>query len=199
LARDRESHPEAKPLRLFVAVDVPDDVKAGLATAIAPYSSLVPGARWTRRDGWHVTMKFIGSTWPRLLDGVRGAVATAATTGTAFETGLTEVGVFPSRRLTRVVWAGLSDPEGRFAALAGALDESLADMVEPEGRAFTPHLTLARLNPARDIGEFAPNLIGLPLASAPFPAGELVLYRSQLAPSGATYEALERFPLGAGR
>jgi 2'-5' RNA ligase len=194
VAHARETQPEAKPLRLFIAADVPGDVKAGLDAAIAPFRARVPAARWTRQDGWHVTLKFLGSTWPRLVDEVRGAMSTAASEATAFTSALTEIGVFASPARTRVVWAGLADPKNRFATIAQRLDALLEDFFVPEKRELTPHLTLARINPPRDIREFAPELPGLSLASREFPVEDLVLYRSHLSPRGATYEALERFP-----
>lgn len=190
MARDRASRPEAKPLRLFVAVDVPDDVKGALAGAVAPFRDRIPGGRWTRSDGWHVTLKFLGSTWPRLMEDVQEAVSSAAGASESFETRLTEVGVFPSPRRARVVWAGLADPEGRFARIVEQLDELLEDHFVPETRAFTPHLTLARLTPSRDIREFAPDLLGAVVPSRAFVVERLVLYRSHLSPHGARYERL---------
>jgi 2'-5' RNA ligase len=95
-----------------------------------------------------------------------------------------------------VIWAGLADPGSRFARLAEALDGALAEHFMAEQRAFVPHLTLARLNPARDVREFAPNLVGMPIPSEPFPVERLVLYRSHLSPRGATYEALLEAPFG---
>jgi len=124
-------------------------------------------------------------------------VATAASEAQAFTTALTEVGVFASPARTRVIWAGLADPEGRFAGVAGRLDVLLEEYFVPEKRELTPHLTLARINPPRNIREFAPELVGLSVASREFPVDSLVLYQSHLSPRGATYEVLERFPLGA--
>jgi 2'-5' RNA ligase len=196
MARDRAARPEAKPLRLFVATDVPDPVRAALARTVAPFRDGVPGARWTRREGWHVTLKFLGSTWPRLVDEVREAVSSAAAGSEAFQTELTEIGVFPSVRRARVIWAGLADPEGRFTRMVADLDERLADHFVPEKRAFTPHLTLARLTPPRDLGEFIAGLPGMSVGSEPFPVDRLVLYRSHLSPKGATYEPLLAAPLG---
>jgi len=145
-----------------------------------------------------MTLKFLGSTWPRLVDEVKGAIATAASEAAVFRSALTEVGVFASPARTRVIWAGLADPEKRFAAIAGRLDELLEDFFVPEKRELTPHLTLARINPPRDIREFAPELLDLPVSSHEFPVDSLVLYQSHLSPRGATYEALHRFPLGGG-
>jgi 2'-5' RNA ligase len=103
--------------------------------------------------------------------------------------------VFPSPGRARVVWAGLEDSEGRFASLVKSLDDLLVEDFVPEKRPFTPHLTLARLNPPRNIREFAPQLVGTRVPSDPFTIDRLVLYRSHLSPKGATYEPLVEAPL----
>lgn len=198
MGRNRTDRSASTPLRLFVAVDVPGDVKAALAEAVAPHRDRIPPARWTRSDGWHVTLKFLGSTLPRLLDEVLEAVTTAAGEAAPFETALTRVGVFPSERRARVLWAGLEDEEGRFPPLVARLDELLSDHFVEEKRGFTPHLTLARLNPSVDVGNYAPGLVGTPLASRRFPIDRLMLYRSHLSPQGARYEPLTAAPLGGG-
>jgi 2'-5' RNA ligase len=195
MARDRAARPEAKPLRLFIAADVPDAVKTGLARDVARFRDRVPQARWTRSDGWHITLKFLGTTWPRLVETVGEAVTAAAAEARPFPTAVTELGVFPSPGRARVIWAGMSDPEQRFATLAGRLDELLAEEFDAETRAFTAHLTLARLSPARDIREFAPKLVGASVASEPFEVARLVLYQSHLSPKGATYQPLLEAPL----
>jgi 2'-5' RNA ligase len=141
-------------------------------------------------------LKFLGTTWPRLVEEVHRAVETAAARTEPFESALTEVGVFASPTRTRVIWAGVADPEQRFAAIARRLDESLEEHFEPEKRELTPHLTLARINPPRNIREFAPQLIGLSVASRRFRVEELVLYQSHLSPKGASYEPVHRFPFG---
>jgi 2'-5' RNA ligase len=185
---------EAGRLRLFVAVDVPDDVRSRLADALRGCHERVPGARWTRPESWHVTLKFLGWTRSDLVESVREAVARAAP-GEAFETSLTAAGAFPSPRRARVLWVGLDDPGGRFGQMVRLLDECLLPWFEPERRAFTPHLTLARLNPPQDLGTAAGGLLGTPVRSDRFVVDELVLYRSHLSPKGARYEALARLPL----
>jgi RNA 2',3'-cyclic 3'-phosphodiesterase len=190
VARDRSARPEAKPLRLFIAVDVPVPVKDALASTVQSVHALVPGARWTRPEGWHVTLKFLGSTWPRLVPVVESAVRQAAGKARAFETRLTAIGAFPSANRARVLWAGLDDPGARFGSLVKHLDDLLVDVVSPEKRAFTPHLTLARIDPPARIAADAPDVLSLNVASGPFAVDRLVLYRSRLSPRGATYEAL---------
>jgi 2'-5' RNA ligase len=181
---------------LFIAVDVPADVKAAIEAASAPSRGLIPGARWTQPSGWHVTLKFLGWTAVRLVDEIGSAVREVASAAAPFDSASAALGAFPNARHARVLWAGLADPDGRFAALAGALDERLSELVAPEGRPYMPHLTLARLTPPRNLAEFAPSLLETPVDQRPFRVRELVLYRSHLARAGATYEPLEVAALG---
>jgi RNA 2',3'-cyclic 3'-phosphodiesterase len=192
----RGEGPPARSLRLFVAVNVPDDVKANVAEALEPFRDRIPGARWTRREGWHVTLKFLGATWPRMVEPVKEAVGAAAGRAAPFETGVTVLGAFPSARRARVLWAGLSDPEGRFAALVTALDDLLVEDFTPEDRAFTPHLSVARLQTPRALDEFVPEFAGLAVASRAFAVDAMVLFQSHLSRQGATYEPLVEAPFG---
>jgi 2'-5' RNA ligase len=195
--RNRAARPEARLVRLFIAFDMPAEILGALAAAVEPFRDRVPGARWTRPEGWHVTLKFLGATWPRLLEWVRSGVAGVAAAASPVTTRLSELGAFPSPTRARVLWAGLEDPAGALADLARALDESLAAHFHPEKRPYTPHLTVARLNPPSDVRRAAPDLLSLPVRSDSFLVDRVVLYRSLLSPRGATYQPLEWAPIGA--
>lgn len=192
MARDRASRPQARSLRLFVAFDVAEQALDALERAEAPLRELHPRARWVPRRNRHVTLKFLGSTWPRLVAWVHETVREVAAGSGPVTTRLTGLGAFPNARRARVMWAGLEDPEGRLGALAGALDDALAREFTPERRAFTPHLTIARFEPPVP-------LEGLEIAEArsePFDVDRIVLYRSHLQRPAPVYEPLEEFPLG---
>ena len=195
MARDRAGRPEAKPLRLFVAVDIPEEAKALAEEAVAPWRERFPKARWVPSENWHVTLKFLGSTWPRLVDWVSETVAAVAAARGPFDVSLDGLGSFPSARRARVVWVGMTDPSGGLAALAGALQEALAKEFEPEKRAFAAHLTVARSDPPLTLPEeFAATV----LRSDPFPIDRLVIYRSHLQRPAPLYEPLQLFPLTGG-
>ena len=189
MARDRATRPEAKPLRLFVAVEVPGDVRSVVADAIEPFRARYPKARWVPAENQHVTVKFLGRTWPRLVEWVKEGIGEVARVHASFETRVEGVGAFPSARRARVLWAGLDDAGSRFVAIAGALDEALAGAFVPEPRAFTPHLTVARFDPAVWLDE--PPLI----RSEPFAVDRLVLFESHLRRPAPVYEPLGAFPL----
>lgn len=196
MARDRASRPEGKPLRLFAAADVPEGHLEAIEALIAPWRERLPGGRWDPPEKWHVTLKFLGRTWPRLVGRVEEACREAAAAVEPFEVRLTGLGVFPSPRRARVLWVGLDDPGKGLGRLAAGLDARLADEFEPEKRGFTPHLTVARFRETVRIPD--PEALRAAECSAPpFAVDRLVLYRSHLlGPRGSRYEAMEEFPLG---
>ncbi|MCI0632299.1 MAG: RNA 2',3'-cyclic phosphodiesterase [Actinobacteria bacterium] len=191
MARDRASRPEAKPLRLFVATLVPEDVRVAVADAVAPIRERYPKARWVPTENQHVTVKFLGRTWPRLLEWVAASVSEVAAGHGPFETRIDGLGAFPNVRRARVLWAGLEDAGARFSAIAGALDDALARAFEPEKRAFTPHLTIARFDPTAGL-----EALEAAFESEPFEIDRIVLFRSHLRRPAPVYERLAIFPLG---
>jgi RNA 2',3'-cyclic 3'-phosphodiesterase len=195
MARDRAARPEARPLRLFVAADVPPEVAQQLKEAIDPLREAVQVGRWTFPENWHVTLKFLGSTYPRLVDWVRESVAAVAGAHPPFATSLDGLGAFPSPRRARVLWAGLDDPAPGFASIAARLDDALEREFRPERRPLTPHLTVARFDPPVGVAE-ALDRTGGDVWSEAFPVDRIVLYRSHLRRPAPIYEPLDEFPLG---
>jgi 2'-5' RNA ligase len=183
---------EARPLRLFAAVDIPKRARDEIERAIAPWRERLPSARWVRPENWHVTVKFMGRTYTTQVDRVHEACGAAASRIRKFRVELEGLGVFPRPTKARVFWVGLED-EGGLTALAAALDRELEREFPPEKRAFTPHLTVARLNPPGPVD--ADELARTEVEASSFGVGELVLFRSHLSPKGARYEPLARFPL----
>ncbi|MEX1047162.1 MAG: RNA 2',3'-cyclic phosphodiesterase [Actinomycetota bacterium] len=192
MARDRASRPEAKPLRLFVAVEIPEVIREELSVAVAPLRERWPKAKWVPQQNQHVTVKFLGRTWPRLQEWVTKTVEEVASGSKPFESRVTGLGTFPGGKRTRVLWAGLEDASGRFADLAAMLDAALSREFKPEERRFTPHLTVARFNPPEEPGDA---LDGMDFQSEPFTVDRLVLYRSHLQRPAPVYEPLKAFPL----
>jgi RNA 2',3'-cyclic 3'-phosphodiesterase len=192
MARDRAARPEAKPLRLFAAVEIPEEIRGALAEAVKPVRERFPKARWVPIQNQHVTVKFLGSTYPRLVDWVTGSISTVAGHHAPFPTRVEGLGAFPNAHRARVLWAGLHDAHGRFERLAAALDEALAREFAPEKRGFTPHLTVARFSPPvpLDPSEVA-------FESDAFEIDRIVLFRSHLRRPAPVYEPIGIFPLAS--
>jgi 2'-5' RNA ligase len=192
MARDRAARPEAKPLRLFVAVEIPDPVKDAVEEAFAPWRDAFPKARWAPRENWHVTLKFLGRTWPRLVDWVPEQTEAAARAEAPFAVRISGVGSFPSARTGRVLWAGFDD-EAAVVKLAAAVEGALVEEFPAEKRPFHPHLTVARSDPPVKLPS---TFAATPLLTQEWEVDNVVLFRSHLRRPAPLYEPLGRFPLG---
>ena len=184
-------------MRLFVALEIPADVREALGELIGELRPLCQGAHWARPQGMHVTLKFIGHAiegpesekWASL----RAALA-AIQSSEPLALQFRGIGFFPQARRPRVVWCGIQ-ASANLARLAGDLDRALARLGIPaEQRDFTPHLTLARFrSPA---GTEALVRACEQVASRDFGsvrATQFHLLESILKASGAEYKRLETY------
>jgi 2'-5' RNA ligase len=193
MGRDRAGREEAKPLRLFVAIEIPDHAKDVVEAAFSPWREAFPKARWVPRENMHVTLKFLGRTWPRLTDWVPAQIREAVAETERFETRLLGVGSFPSAKRGRAIWAGFEDDGEHLANVAGLIDEALEDEFEPEKRPFHAHLTVARSDPPLKLPAA---YTSTSLESEPWSVDQITLFRSHLGRPAPRYEPLARFPLG---
>jgi 2'-5' RNA ligase len=144
------------------------------------------------RENWHVTLKFLGQTWPRLERWVHQRVGASAAACGPVSTRLTGLGSFPSKGRGRVLWAGIEDRDGSLAGIVATLDGELEREFRPESRAFSPHLTVARSEPPLRVpATFATT----PLEPVAFTVDRIVVFRSHLGRPAPRYEPLASFPL----
>jgi 2'-5' RNA ligase len=175
--------------RLFVAVRPPASVRERLIAAMGGIS----GARWQTDEQIHVTLRFIGEADRHLALDVHAALG--AIHHPRFEVAVRGVGTFERRGQPGIVWAGLAPPEP-LRTLHNKIDQALVRVgVEPDRRAYHPHITLARM---RRPGARIAGLVGeeANLSTPPFSVDRFGLYESRLTPEGAVYSPVEEYPLG---
>ena len=192
MARKRAARPEAKPLRLFVAIEIPEAVKDSVEEAFAPWRETFPKARWVPRENMHVTLKFLGRTWPRLVNWVPAHLKSAALDVSRFRARLRGVGSFPSAKRGRALWAAFEDADP-IAGLAAEIEVTLEDEFPAERRPFHPHLTVARSDPPLKLPAA---YTGTELVSDEWEVDHVTLFQSHLGRPAPRYEPLARFPLG---
>ncbi len=180
-------------MRAFIAIDLPDAIHAALAQHQAAFRTACPDARWTRPEGIHLTLKFLGEISDAQVKQVTEALAGLGSFA-EFSVQVRDFGFFPDARRPRVFWAGLEAPPA-LAELADRVETAMQRFGFPrEQRAFTPHLTLARFKVPRP----QPALQGLLSREAPvlgsFEVTEFFLFESRLSPQGAEYRKVMRFP-----
>jgi RNA 2',3'-cyclic 3'-phosphodiesterase len=183
-------------VRLFVALDIPDEVRRAIGEMIARLRNVARGARWVRPEGVHVTLKFIGETPPERVNAIEGALR-AARAAASVEAKFRGAGFFPNERHPRVFWAGV-EASPNLAELAGDVDRRLSALgIAAESREFRPHLTLARFKSEDGLPRLQEEIKKLePFDFGSMRASEFYLFQSQLGPSGAKYTKLATFPFG---
>jgi 2'-5' RNA ligase len=199
-------------VRIFVALDIPEEVRAALGALIARLRPISRAARWARIEGVHLTLKFIGEVQPEKVEAIQASLAQIRfpdSTGAGstwsppkcIEMKFRNVGFFPNERRPSVFWAGV-EAGAELGALAAAVETSLAPLgIAKEHRAFSPHLTLARF---KSIDGSALNRLHEAISTAgplEFGAGiakEFHLVQSILKPGGAEYTRLATFRFVGG-
>jgi RNA 2',3'-cyclic 3'-phosphodiesterase len=181
-------------MRLFTGIDLPIEVVTSLENLLV---RLKPAAsiNWSPPENLHVTTKFIGE-WPEdRLDEVKAALGVLPARP-AIPIAIEKLGFFPNPHSPRVFWAGIHAGEA-LAQLARETENALAPLgIAKEQRAFSPHLTLARIKTPGKQPALLQAVAQLPsLEFGAFEADRFFLYRSKTAPSGSVYTKLAEFPL----
>jgi RNA 2',3'-cyclic 3'-phosphodiesterase len=184
-------------MRLFVALEIPSNVRENLAALLKSLRAVSPQTRWVRPENLHVTLKFIGEVPETRLVGIREALA-GVRTDQPVALDFRGLGFFPNEKHPRVFWAGI-EASSNLKTLAAEIDGATEKLGIPrEQRSFSPHLTLAHFEPPRlqeplraSIQENVEREFGS------LRTGQFHLIESKLKPSGAEYTTVESFPFAA--
>lgn len=195
---------EVPALRLFIALSLPEEVKTEIEKAQAEFRRGLRQAsvRWTKREQFHLTLKFLGDVAANRVEAltaaVRGAGQNVASLGLRAE----RVGFFPEQGRPRVVWVGVRDQDEKLLKLQRAVEAATRGYSaeeEPDNR-FEGHVTLARIKAitrpeSEQVAKLAATWEGRSFGA--WTAGEIEIIRSQLTPDGARYSTLATVPIAA--
>lgn len=180
-------------MRLFVALDVPEETRRQLDSLIADFAKLCPGARFVRPEGIHITLKFIGHVDDSMVADIQTALS-ATHHDKPLDVAFRHFGFFPNEKHPRVFFVGIEAGKG-LPALAAEIEDRLAPLgIAKETRAFQPHLTLARFRTTEGLAELRKKIASLPTQD--FGGGavsEFHLYQSMLKSGGAVYTKLSKY------
>lgn len=179
--------------RLFVGVPLTEEARRAIDVHLRRWMpDGVPG-RAVPAASWHLTLRFLGATRADQLAAVTRHLRGAGLGG-AFEVGFGGLGAFSRPRSARVLWIGLTEGVERMRGLARVAEDAARTAgFAAEEKSFKPHLTLSRIQPARDVTAAIQRSPPLELR---MPVREVVIFRSHLGGGPARYEAAERFALG---
>jgi len=176
--------------RLFTGIEIPVDI----AQSLAMLRGGLPGARWIDQENFHVTLRFIGDVDDVIAHEVASLLGQVRRG--AFETRVDDLKSFGGRR-PRALVATLGPAQALMDLQAE--HERLLQRVglEPEGRKYTPHVTLARLreSSSRQVADYL--ALRAPFRSQPFPVSRFVLFSSRASTGGGPYVVEDSYALSA--
>jgi len=186
-------------LRTFLALEIDEPTRDALVAAERSIGAAGAKMKWVERENLHVTMNFLGDVADETVSRVCEIAAGVAAEAAPFDFDVRgAVCVPPKGRAVRMIWAGVGEPTGALNSLYSKLAEAFAGFgLRQEQRAFKPHITLARIKFAPDaerlrkaVEQWGQTNFGLQHAD------ELVVFSSQLTPTGPVYSPIAKPPLG---
>jgi len=183
-------------VRCFIAIGLPDEVKAGLRDIQAQLKSGGQASvKWVDPYSIHLTLKFLGGVDAAKIEPITAAMEEAAKEIAPFSLRVEDLGAFPNLKRVQVVWVGVGGEVDKLAHLQQRLESNLAGLgFAPENRRFTPHLTLARVRDRASLGEregLGELIAGTKFeATRSFPVEAVSLMKSQLTREGAIYSRI---------
>jgi len=187
-------------VRSFVAVPLPEEIRAGISSAAEEMARALPqsGIKWFRKlENLHITVKFLGQVEETKLTELAGELSRALAPLPRFRLELRGMGAFPSPRKANVVWAGLEEGARALKAVAEAVDGVGDRFGFPrEQRPFTGHVTVGRskgrgVDARAALDAFAGRAFGATTVE------EVHVYESRLGGEGSTYVLRSRAALAS--
>ena len=180
-------------MRLFVALEIPSEVRENLAALLDSLRSISKDPRWVRPQNLHVTLKFLGEVAEAKVEDIRNALREIRSEQVA-TLDFRGLGFFPNEKHPRVFWAGI-EASANLKTIAANIDGPMEKLGIPrEQRPFSPHLTLARFErPGLPEALRQAIAANMELAFGSLQTNEFHLIQSELRRSAAEYTTLERF------
>ncbi|WP_129125131.1 RNA 2',3'-cyclic phosphodiesterase [Geomonas oryzae] len=173
--------------RLFIAIELPDEIKETLSS----FCCDLPGMRWVPTDQIHLTLRFLGDVQPKEAAGLKEALAAIAFA--PFPLTVQGVGHFPPHGHPRVLWIGLEESRP-LLELQQRIETAVAGAgIVPEERRFSPHITIARIKENASAAVKLFEVKHRQLSFPPFTVEDFILFSSVLSPKGATHRRERTF------
>ncbi len=191
--------PDDEVVRAFLALALPEDVRAALGRAQDDLRRAQAQVGWVAPANLHLTLVFLGDTFGATLRSLAPGLAAVAAASAPFALRVAGLGAFGRPRAPRVLWAGIPEPPPALGVLqSGAAAAARAAGIRLEDRPFAAHVTLGRVRSGRNLMALSERLrYNETLDFGTAAIGDVRLMRSRLLPGGPAYERLAAWRLEA--
>jgi len=177
-------------MRLFIAINIPSEIKAELANLLKGISD--HGLKKVSSENLHLTMKFLGEVDEKKAEAIKQRLAEIK--AVQFKISLKGIGFFPNGNYIKVVWVGIEEGREEIIALQKEIDSRLSELGFPKERDYQPHLTIARAKYIKDHKKFMEFAESAKI-SASLEVTSFDLMESSLLPGGPEYRIISGFKL----
>ena len=184
-------------MRLFIAIELPNEIKQGIAKVQEDLKKTGANAGWTRPEGMHLTLKFLGEVPEVKVPEIMQTLDDAAKGTGKLSLSIEGAGAFPHTKNPRVIWIGVGGDVKELGVLQAGIEEAMEKIgFEREARKFSPHLTLARIKFLKPRDNWQQRIEGIrDVNLGKFEAGQVSLMKSELKRDGAVYRSVGRVEL----
>ena len=185
-------------IRSFLAFELPEEIRNILRLVLDDVRKIPLDIRLVKVYNIHLTVVFLGNITTKNLNRLHKIVKKVCHGYGPFNISLKGAGIFGGRRNPKVLWVGLTGDIEMMSHFRDTLQRQLNPFgVKPEKRRFKPHLTIGRFRKSTSIDARLDKLLSgyESLTSQECTLGKLVLFKSNLTPSGAVYTSLNSYHL----
>ena len=188
-------------IRSFLAIELPEIIRKRIEQVQGDLRASHADVRWVNPEKIHLTLKFFGNIEEARIEPIVKAVEGPVHNSKGFPLRVKGIGTFPHSKNPRVIWMGLIDERDILIPLQKQIETELERIgFEPEGRTFRPHLTLGRVNSARGKEELIQRMEKYREEEfGEFDVAKIILFKSDLKPTGPIYTSLREVKLGIER
>ncbi|MDY6843297.1 MAG: RNA 2',3'-cyclic phosphodiesterase [Thermodesulfobacteriota bacterium] len=184
-------------IRSFLAIEIPKDILASIETVQDELKRIGSDTKWVRPQSIHLTMKFFGDIYEEDIERIAQVIHPLAARYQPFELTLCNLGTFPDGNRPRVVWLGITSCGDMVLQLQQEIEDTLSAIgFLREKRPFSPHLTLGRVKGRKNVARLVETIqMKRTYKGGCFLVDKLILFKSDLRPTGALYTPLKCFNL----
>ncbi len=181
-------------MRLFIAVELTEEIKKKISELVEDLKKEVAGVSWVEGKNLHLTLKFLGEVEEEKVGKVTALLNEAAQGRGGIKARFEGLGTFPAGRSPRIIWVGMSEGSSELAGLAEEIEKRFSGAgFRKEEKRFASHVTIGRIKEAGNIKEKLSGSVKAVFGEELI--GAVALMKSTLSPKGPVYEKLKEVAL----
>jgi len=184
-------------IRSFIAIPLNAEIIFHLEKAQKELRALPTDVKWVNPTSIHLTLKFLGNVEEGNVEDIARGIQNGVKGVKTWSTAVRNMGAFPFLKNPRVVWIGIEDQSGQLVRLQNQIEQEMSKLgFAEEKRTFSPHLTLGRVRSSRGKDELVKYLLDeRERVFGEINVDRVILFKSELKPTGAIYTVLKEFTL----